>query len=55
MDNKNIEPLFEEIDEQIDGIVLYLLKKYALKNEFTPKLDAHLNEENEAETLAPSI
>ncbi|MCE0722895.1 MULTISPECIES: hypothetical protein [Legionella] len=55
MDNKNIEPLFKEIDEQIDGIVLHLLKKYALKNEFSPKLDAHLKEENEVETLASSI
>ncbi|KTC69677.1 Uncharacterised protein [Legionella bozemanae] len=55
MDNKNIEPLFEEVDKQIDGIVLHLLKKYALKNEFLPTLDAHLQEENRAETLAPSI
>ncbi|KTD42295.1 hypothetical protein [Legionella parisiensis] len=52
MDNKNIEPLFEEVDQQIDGIVLYLLKKYALKNEFSPKLDAHLKEKKRAETLA---
>ncbi|HHF7368097.1 TPA: hypothetical protein ACPSKY_003248 [Legionella bozemanae] len=55
MDNKNIEPLFEEVDKQIDGIILHLLKKYALKNEFLPTLDAHLQEENRAETLAPLI
>lgn len=55
MDNKNIEPLFEEVDKQIDGIVLYLLKKYSLKNEFSPKLNAHLQEDNREETLASSI
>ncbi|QMT59448.1 hypothetical protein [Legionella sp. PC997] len=47
MDNKNIET-FEEKENQIDGIVVYLLKKYAIKNEFSAKVDADLPEEMEA-------
>ncbi|WP_454780427.1 hypothetical protein [Legionella sp. WA2022007384] len=47
MDSKNKET-FEEIDNQIDGIVVYLLKKYAMKNEFSAKVDADLPEEIEA-------
>ncbi|KTD72615.1 hypothetical protein [Legionella tucsonensis] len=55
MDNKNIGPLLEAIDEQIDGIVIHLLKKYSQRHEFSLKFDAHLHEENEAETLTSSI
>lgn len=47
MDSKNIET-FEKIDHQIDGIVVYLLKKYAAKNEFSPTFDSDLKEESEA-------
>lgn len=47
MDNKNIET-FEEIDKHIDGVVVYLLKKFAVKSEFSPKFDAELKEETEA-------
>ncbi|WP_454785306.1 hypothetical protein [Legionella sp. WA2024007413] len=47
MDNKNIETV-EEKENQIDGIVVYLLKKYAIKNEFSTKVDADLPEEMEA-------
>lgn len=47
MDNKKSETLYETTEDQIDGIVLYLLKKYAAKNEFLPKFDTELQEENE--------
>jgi hypothetical protein len=47
MDNKNIEKLFEKTDEQIEGIVLYLLRKYAVTKEFSPQLDTDLKEECE--------
>ncbi|STY28541.1 Uncharacterised protein [Legionella wadsworthii] len=49
MDNNNRER-FEEIDQQVDGIILYLLKKYAVKNDFPMTQKAELQEETEAET-----
>ncbi|MCW8384725.1 hypothetical protein OQJ18_08880 [Fluoribacter dumoffii] len=47
MDNKKSETLYERAEEQIDGIVLYLLKKYAIKKELLPTFDTELQEENE--------
>ncbi|WP_196398901.1 hypothetical protein [Legionella saoudiensis] len=35
MDNKNTEGSFENTDDKIEGIVLYLLKKYLIKNELS--------------------
>lgn len=37
MEDKNTQALPEKPDGRIDGIVLYLLKKYAAKNEFLQK------------------
>ncbi|CAM2950454.1 Uncharacterised protein [Legionella steigerwaltii] len=47
MYNKKLETLYEKTEDQIDGIVLYLLKKYAVKNELLPSFDTELQEENE--------
>ena len=45
MDNKNTEKSFEKIEDQVEGVVVYLLRKHTTKNELSPKRNADLKEE----------
>ena len=45
VDNKNTEKSVKKTEDHIEGIVVYLLRKYATKNELSSKLNADLKEE----------